>query len=253
MILTSSQKMSEAAPGKPPRHVAIIMDGNGRWAAKRHLPRAAGHRQGVEAVRVIVRAAGELGIEYLTLYGFSSENWKRPPEEVNDLMGLLRLFIRRDLAELHRNGVKVSVIGDRHHLDADIVTLIEEAEALTCANDRLKLVIAFNYGGQNEIAAAARRMAREAVAGRLDPETITPEMVSGFLDTAGVPDPDLIIRTSGEKRLSNFLIWQSAYSELVFADALWPDFSPDCLKEAVVEYQRRQRRFGALAPDGTNE
>lgn len=249
-MLTSSQKMSDVAPGKPPRHVAIIMDGNGRWAAKRHLPRAAGHRQGVETVRVIVRAAGDLGIEYLTLYGFSSENWKRPVEEVNDLMGLLRLFIRRDLAELHQNGVRVRVIGDRDHLDADIVALIDEAEALTRDNDKLKLVIAFNYGGQNEIASAARRMAYEVKAGRLDPEAITPETVSGFLDTAGLPDPDLIIRTSGEKRLSNFLIWQSAYSELVFTDAFWPDFTPDCLRDAVAEYQRRSRRFGAVGePD----
>ena len=246
MTLTSGQKMSEALPGKPPRHVAIIMDGNGRWAARRHLPRAAGHRQGVEAVRVIVRAAGNLGIEYLTLYGFSSENWKRPPEEVNDLMGLLRFFIRRDLAELHQNGVQVRVIGDRDHLDADIVALINEAEALTSKNDRLKLQIAFNYGGQNEITSAMRRIAQEVKAGRLEPEAIAPETVSGFLDTAGVPDPDLIIRTSGEKRLSNFLIWQGAYSELVFADALWPDFTPDRLREAVDEYQRRTRRFGGL-------
>ncbi|MFN4355570.1 isoprenyl transferase [Parvibaculum sp.] len=246
MTLTSGQKMSEAAPGKLPRHVAIIMDGNGRWAAKRHLPRVAGHRQGVEAVRVIVRAAGEIGIEYLTLYGFSSENWKRPAEEVSDLMGLLRLFIRRDLAELHQNGVQVRVIGDRDHLDADIVALIDEAEALTRENSRLKLQIAFNYGGQNEITSAMRRIAREVKAGNLDPEMITPEIVSGFLDTAGIPDPDLIIRTSGEKRLSNFLIWQGAYSELVFSDALWPDFTPERLREAVDEYCSRSRRFGGL-------
>ena len=252
MTLTSGQKMSEVVPGKMPRHVAIIMDGNGRWAAKRHLPRAAGHRQGVEAVRVIVRAAGELGIEYLTLYGFSSENWKRPAEEVSDLMGLLRLFIRRDLAELHQNGVHVRIIGDRDHLDADIVAMIDEAEALTSQNDRLKLQIAFNYGGQNEIASAVRRLAREVRAGKLEPDAITPETIAGFLDTAGIPDPDLIIRTSGEKRLSNFLIWQGAYSELVFSDALWPDFTPERLREAVEEYQRRSRRFGGLAPSDQN-
>ena len=250
MTLTSGQKMSEVAPGTMPRHVAIIMDGNGRWAAKRHLPRAAGHRQGVEAVRVIVRAAGDLGIEYLTLYGFSSENWKRPAEEVSDLMGLLRLFIRRDLAELHQNGVHVRVIGDRDHLDADIVAMIDEAEVLTSQNDRLKLQIAFNYGGQNEIASAVRRVAQEVKAGTLDPAMITPETIAGFLDTAGIPDPDLIIRTSGEKRLSNFLIWQGAYSELVFSDALWPDFSPDRLREAVEEYLQRSRRFGGLDPAG---
>ena len=226
------------------------MDGNGRWAAQRHLPRAAGHRQGVEAVRVIVRAAGELGIEYLTLYGFSSENWKRPADEVNDLMGLLRLYIRRDLAELHQNGVRIRIIGERDHLEADIVALIEEAEALTRNNARLQLVIAFNYGGQNEIASAVRKIAREVKAGRIEPDEITPDTVARFLDTAGVPDPDLIIRTSGEKRLSNFLIWQSAYSELVFSEALWPDFTPDRLREAIAEYDRRERRFGGRSASG---
>ena len=250
MTLSSGQTMSDAAPGRPPRHVAIIMDGNGRWAAKRHLPRAAGHRQGVEAVRIIVRAAGELGIEYLTLYGFSSENWKRPADEVNDLMGLLRLYIRRDLAELHQNGVRIRIIGERGHLEADIVALIEEAEALTRNNARLQLVIAFNYGGQNEIASAVRKIAREVKAGRIEPDEITPDTVARFLDTAGVPDPDLIIRTSGEKRLSNFLIWQSAYSELVFSEALWPDFTPDRLREAIAEYDRRERRFGGRSASG---
>ncbi|MDR3500104.1 MAG: isoprenyl transferase [Parvibaculum sp.] len=230
-----------------PRHVAIIMDGNRRWAAKRLLPRQIGHRQGVEAVRVITRAAGEMGIRYLTLYGFSSENWKRPADEVSDLMGLLRLFIRRDLAELHQNGVQVRIIGEREHLEADIVALIDEAETLTRDNANLKLMIAFNYGGQNEITSAVRRIAREVKAGRFDPDAITPETVAAHLDTAGVPDPDLIIRTSGEKRLSNFLIWQSAYAELVFTDVLWPDFTPDRLKEAVAEFKLRDRRFGAVA------
>ncbi|MDO8840541.1 MAG: isoprenyl transferase [Parvibaculum sp.] len=248
-MLKSSQSMSEPAHGALPRHVAIIMDGNGRWAAKRHLPRVAGHRQGVETVRIIVRAAGELGIEYLTLYGFSSENWKRPPEEVSDLMGLLRFFIRRDLAELHQNGVQVRVIGERDHLEADIVALIDEAETLTRDNRKLRLMIAFNYGGQSEITSAMRRIAREVQLGRIDPEAITPETVAAHLDTAGVPDPDLIIRTSGEMRLSNFLLWQSAYSELVFADALWPDFTPDALRAAIDEYRRRNRRFGAVDPD----
>ena len=247
-MLTSDQMASDARPEETPRHIAIIMDGNGRWAAKRHLPRKVGHRQGVEAVRVIVRAAGEMGVEYLTLYGFSSENWKRPAEEVSDLMGLLRLFIRRDLAELHQNGVQVRIIGERNHLERDIVTLIEEAEALTRNNGRLKLIIAFNYGGQNEITSAVRRIAREVKAGTLDPEAITPETVAAHLDTAGVPNPDLVIRTSGEKRLSNFLIWQSAYAELVFTDVYWPDFTPERLKEAVAEYHLRERRFGAVAP-----
>jgi undecaprenyl diphosphate synthase len=249
MMSTSDQSMSLSeveATSEMPRHVAIIMDGNRRWAAKRHLPRQIGHRQGVEAVRVITRAAGEMGIRYLTLYGFSSENWKRPADEVSDLMGLLRLFIRRDLAELHQNGVQVRIIGEREHLEADIVSLIEEAETLTRDNGNLKLMIAFNYGGQNEITSAVRRIAREVKAGRIDPEGIAPETVAAHLDTAGVPDPDLIIRTSGEKRLSNFLIWQSAYAELVFTDVFWPDFTPERLKEAVAEYKLRDRRFGAV-------
>jgi undecaprenyl diphosphate synthase len=241
------QPASEADVGSMPRHVAIIMDGNRRWAARRHLPRQLGHRQGVEAVRVITRAAGEMGIEYLTLYGFSSENWNRPADEVSDLMGLLKLFIRRDLAELHQNGVQVRIIGDREHLEADIVALIAEAETLTRENTRLKLIIAFNYGGQNEITSAVRRIAQDVKAGRLDPEAISQETVASRLDTAGVPDPDLVIRTSGEKRLSNFLLWQSAYAELVFSDVFWPDFSPDCLREAIAEFKRRDRRFGAVA------
>ncbi len=246
MMLTSKQNDSETASQAVPRHVAIIMDGNGRWAAKRHLPRAAGHRQGVEAVRVIVRAASDIGIEYLTLYSFSSENWNRPPEEVNDLMGLLRLFIRRDLAELHRNGVNIRIIGDRTHLDPDLVSLIDEAETLTRANTRLRLIIAFNYGGKNEIACAMRRIAQEVEAGKLRASEITPDTVSAYLDTAGIPDPDLVIRTSGEKRLSNFLIWQSAYSELLFDDVFWPDFTPDHLRAAIAEFNGRQRRFGAV-------
>ncbi len=246
MTWTSDQLVSDSEAIEAPRHVAVIMDGNGRWAAQRHLPRKVGHRQGVEAVRVIVRAAGEMGIRYLTLYGFSSENWKRPAQEVSDLMSLLRLFIRKDLAELHRNGVQVRIIGERDHLEPDIIALIEEAEALTRANDRLKLIIAFNYGGQNEIAAAVRRIAHEVKAGRLAPDAITPEVVAAHLDTAGVPNPDLVIRTSGEKRLSNFLIWQSAYSELVFTDVYWPDFTPERLREAVAEYNLRERRFGAV-------
>ena len=246
MMLTSRQSDSETASQVVPRHVAIIMDGNGRWAAKRHLPRAAGHRQGVEAVRVIVRAAADIGIEYLTLYSFSSENWNRPPEEVNDLMGLLRFFIRRDLAELHRNGVNIRIIGERDHLDADLVSLIDEAETLTKNNSKLRLLIAFNYGGKNEIASAMRRIATEVEAGRLSAGDITPDTISAYLDTAGIPDPDLVIRTSGEKRLSNFLIWQSAYSELLFDDVFWPDFTPDHLRAAIAEFNGRQRRFGAV-------
>jgi undecaprenyl diphosphate synthase len=248
MMWTPDKPATDAQAAGVPRHVAIIMDGNRRWAAKRHLPRQVGHRQGVEAVRVITRAAGEMGIRYLTLYGFSSENWNRPADEVSDLMGLLKLFIRRDLAELHHNGVQVRIIGGRDDLEPDIVSLIEEAETLTRANDKLKLMIAFNYGGQNEITDAVRRIAREVKAGRLDPEAISQDTVAAHLDTAGVPDPDLVIRTSGEKRLSNFLLWQSAYAEFVFTDVLWPDFSPARLQEAIAEFNLRDRRFGAVAP-----
>jgi undecaprenyl diphosphate synthase len=234
----------DSAHAPAPRHVAIIMDGNGRWAAKRHLPRKLGHKAGVEAVRKIVRDAGELGVEYLTLYGFSSENWKRPPEEVGDLMELLRYFIRKDLAELHQNGVNIRIIGDREGLEPDILKMIDEAQELTAGNSRLKLIIAFNYGGQSEITNAVRRLAEKAKRGELDPADITPETVEAHLDTAGVPSPDLVIRTSGEKRLSNFLIWQSAYAELVFTDVFWPDFSRKDLEAAFREYQSRERRFG---------
>ncbi len=229
---------------KPPRHIAIVMDGNRRWAAKRHMPKKLGHRAGVDAVRNIVRAAGELGVSYLTLFGFSSENWNRGPEEVSDLMGLLRLFIRRDLAELHQNGVQVHIIGEREHLDPDIISLITEAEALTADNTELYLTIAFNYGGQSEIAAAVRRIAKKVAEGEIAVENITPKTIEAHLDTAGIPDPDLVIRTSGEMRLSNFLLWQSAYSEFVFTDVLWPDFNKETLEAAVQEYQARERRFG---------
>ena len=229
----------------PPRHVAIIMDGNGRWAKAHHLPRGMGHRQGVEAMRGVTRAAPDLGIEYLTLYSFSSENWSRPADEVSDLMGLLRRFVQNDLAELDANGVRVKVIGARTGLAPDIAGLIEEAEGRTCKNGRLKLQIAFNYGGQDEIVAAAKAVAAKVAAGQIRCEDVTKELFAGHLTTAGIPDPDLIIRTSGEQRLSNFLIWQSAYAEFVFIDALWPDFSKAHLMRAIDEYHRRDRRFGA--------
>jgi undecaprenyl diphosphate synthase len=229
-----------------PRHVAIIMDGNGRWAKARMLPRVMGHRAGVAAVRTTVRAAADLGLEYLTLYGFSSENWKRPKTEVNDLMGLLRMYIRDDLEELHRNGVQVRVIGAKTHLEGDIIQLIEEAQARTRDNTKLKLVIAFNYGGQDEIVEAARRIAEDAAAGKLAPQDLTREIFASYLATAGIPDPDLVIRTSGERRLSNFLIWQTAYSEFVFTDTLWPDFTKAHLVAAIDEFKGRDRRFGGL-------
>ena len=230
-----------------PRHVAIIMDGNGRWAAARGLPRREGHRRGVEALRQTVRAAGEIGVQILTIFSFSAENWSRPVSEIRDLMGLLRLFIRHDLADLNRNNVRVRIIGERVGLDPDILRLLEEAEELTRGNDGLTLVVAFNYGARQEIAKAARRIAEEAAAGRLDPASVTIETVARFLDAPDVPDPDLIIRTSGELRLSNFLLWQAAYSELVFVPTYWPDFDRAALDNAIAEFCRRERRFGGLA------
>jgi undecaprenyl diphosphate synthase len=240
------QELSESF-GRQPRHVAIIMDGNGRWAHERSLPRSAGHRQGVEAVRRAVRAALELGIEYLTIYSFSAENWSRPAEEVSDLLGLLRRFIQRDVAELHGAGVKVRVIGERTDLSSDIAPLIEQTERLTRDNTKLTLVVAFNYGSRQEIARAARSLAEEVKAGRLRPDEITPEAIARSLYASDVPDPDLLIRTSGEQRLSNFLLWQCAYSEFVFVPEHWPDFSREILERALTEYRSRERRFGGLS------
>jgi undecaprenyl diphosphate synthase len=229
-----------------PRHVAIIMDGNGRWASARGLPRGEGHRRGVEALRKTVRAAGEMGIRFLTIFSFSAENWSRPPSEIRDLMGLLRRFIRNDLAELHQNGVKVRVIGERCDLDADIRRLLEEAEELTKNNTGLTLVVAFNYGARQEIARAAARLASLVKDGVLDPSAIDADLIGQNLDAPDLPDPDLIIRTSGEQRLSNFLLWQAAYSELVFVPTYWPDFDRTALEGAIAEYHRRERRFGGL-------
>jgi undecaprenyl diphosphate synthase len=235
------------APFKAPRHVAIIMDGNGRWAASRGLPRVEGHRRGVEALRRAVRAAGEIGIEFVTIFSFSAENWSRPASEVHELMGLLRRFIRNDLAELHQKNVRVRVIGERQTLDPEIGRLLVEAEELTKSNDGLTLLVAFNYGARQEIARAARRIAEDAMKGRLEPAAVTPDTVARFLDAPDVPDPDLIIRTSGEQRLSNFLLWQAAYSELVFMPIYWPDFDRAALEAAIREYQQRERRFGGLS------
>jgi undecaprenyl diphosphate synthase len=232
--------------GEVPRHVGIIMDGNGRWAAARGLPRVEGHRRGVEALRKTVRAAGDIGIRCLTIFSFSSENWQRPASEVRDLMGLLRLFIRKDLAELHGNGVRVRVIGERADLDPDIRRLLEEAEELTRDNTNLLLVVAFNYGGRDEIARAVRRIATDVAAGKLAPAAITEQLIAQHLDAPEIADPDLIIRTSGEQRLSNFLLWQAAYSELVFTPLYWPDFDRAALQSAIEEYRRRERRFGGL-------
>ena len=245
MAETSAQPIWQEQP--LPRHVAIIMDGNGRWAAARGLPRAIGHRMGVEAVRRTIKASIEIGIEYLTLYSFSSENWSRPPREVDDLMGLMKRFIRRDLAEMHASGVHLQVIGERNGIDGELLSLIEEAEQLTRANSTLNLVIAFNYGARDEIVAAARKLACAVRNGEIAPEEITAAAVDRALATNGIPDPELLIRTSGEQRLSNFLLWQSAYTEFVFLGAHWPAFNKELLLEAVHEYQSRDRRFGGLS------
>jgi undecaprenyl diphosphate synthase len=220
------------------------MDGNGRWAKLRGLPRTAGHRRGVEAVRETVKASVDLGIAYLTLYGFSSENWNRPPPEVDDLMGLLRFYLRSEIADLHRQGVRLRSIGDRARLAPDIVRLIEEAEERTRGNVKLNLTIALSYGGRNEILRAMRMIAEDVAAGRLAADAVDEEALEERLFTLGLPDPDLVIRTSGEQRISNFLLWQSAYSELVFDDCLWPDFGRENLRRAVEEFRRRERRYG---------
>jgi undecaprenyl diphosphate synthase len=233
------------APSPPPVHVAIIMDGNGRWAKQRSLPRIAGHRRGAEAVRRAVTAAGEFGIAYLTLFGFSSENWKRPAGEVDDLMGLLRHYIRAEIAELHTKGVRMRVIGDRARLPGDIITLIDNAEALTAANTGLRLTIALSYGGRAEIARAARDIAAAVKSGEIAPEQVDETLFARHLLTADIPDPDLVIRTSGEQRISNFLLWQTAYSELVFIDTLWPDFGKADFEKALRDYHGRERRYGA--------
>jgi len=230
-----------------PAHVAIIMDGNGRWAKARGLPRLAGHRAGVEALRQTVRAAGDIGIPWLTVYAFSSENWSRPKSEVSDLLGLLKLFIRRDLAELHQTGVRVRVIGERSGLQRDIRMLLEEAEALTVNNTAMTLVIAFNYGGRDEIVRAVRTIAEKVARQEIAPDAITQDTIAAALDTADIPDPDLVIRTSGEMRLSNFLLWQAAYSELVFLPCYWPDFGRDMFVDALRQYAARERRFGGLS------
>jgi undecaprenyl diphosphate synthase len=237
---------SANAPFKAPRHVAIIMDGNGRWAAARGLPRAEGHRRGVEALRRTIRAAGDIGIEFVTIFSFSAENWSRPVSEVRELMGLLRRFIRNDLAELHQSNVRVRIIGERQSLDPEIERLLVEAEELTKNNNGLTLVVAFNYGARQEIARAAQRVAEQVAQGKLAPAAITVETIGRCLDAPDVPDPDLIIRTSGEQRLSNFLLWQAAYSELVFVPIYWPDFDRAALEAAIREYQQRERRFGGL-------
>jgi len=230
----------------PPRHVAIIMDGNGRWAKARGLPRAMGHKEGVEALRRAVEASRDLGIGHLSVYAFSTENWNRPQAEIDALFDLLRLFVKRDLARLHKDGVRIRIIGSREGLNADILELIDEAVELTKGNTGLTLNIAFNYGGRGEIVAAVKDIARAVQEGRLKPEQIDEAMISRMIWTAESPDPDLVIRTSGELRLSNFLLWSGAYAELMFMDLWWPDFNRESMEKAIDAFRRRDRRFGGL-------
>jgi len=245
-VQDASESTAVAVGDRVPAHVAIIMDGNGRWAQGRGLPRTEGHRRGMETVRRIIRHASHRGIGHLTLYSFSSENWSRPAEEVGFLMGLLKFFIRRDLAELHAENVRIRVIGEREGLASDIAALLDEAEGLTRNNTGLTVVIAFNYGSRIEIAGAVRRLVADVAAGRVAIEDIDPAAVSSRLLTADIPDPDVVIRTSGEQRLSNFLLWQAAYSELVFVPVHWPDFDEASFDGAIEEYNGRERRFGGV-------
>ena len=241
--MSTASLPATADPTSGPRHVAIIMDGNGRWAKARGLPRVAGHRRGADAVRRVVRGAAELGIPVLTLFAFSTENWTRPADEVNDLMGLLRHYLRNELEELHKNGARLRVIGNRAGLATDIVRDIAEAEKMTHANSRIDVNICINYGARDEILQATRNLARRVAAGELAADGIDEARFEQELLTAGVPDPDLLIRTIGEQRISNFLLWQCAYAELVFVDTLWPDFGKVHLDQAIAEFRRRERRY----------
>ncbi|MFT3965499.1 MAG: isoprenyl transferase [Sphingobium sp.] len=255
MILSRARLRGKTAPapelaapegGIVPRHVAIIMDGNGRWAAKRKLPRFAGHKAGADAVRKVARAARDMGIECLTLYAFSSENWKRPEQEIADLTGLLKHFIASDLDEFHARNTRLRIIGDYRAFEASAVRMIEDALERTAGNDGSTIAIALNYGSQNELTRAAQALARRVAAGELSPDAITAEAIAAELDTAGLPPLDLLIRTSGELRLSNFLLWQAAYAELYFTDTLWPDFDAEALRAACASFSGRQRRYGGL-------
>jgi len=244
--MSTASLPANADPTPGPNHVAIIMDGNGRWAKARGLPRVAGHRRGADAVRRVVRGAGELGIPVLTLFAFSTENWTRPADEVNDLMGLLRHYLRNELDELHKNGAKLRVIGNREGLAADIVRDISDAENMTRSNSRIDVNICINYGARAEILQATRSLARQVATGELSADHIDEDCFESELLTSGVPDPDLLIRTSGEQRISNFMLWQCAYAELVFVDTLWPDFGKEHLEQAIAEFRRRERRYGGV-------
>lgn len=232
-----------------PLHVAIVMDGNGRWAKRRGLPRQVGHPKGVDAIRRVVEAAPDQGVRYLTLYAFSTENWRRPAGEVAEVMRLLKLYVNSDLDKLAREGVKVRILGRRAGLPADVAEIVERAERQTAHNDKFFLQVAFNYGGRADIIDAARALAAEAAAGAVAPEDITEDMLQSRLSTGGIPDPDLVIRTSGEQRLSNFLLWETAYSEFVFQDVLWPDYDAEHLRIAIEEFKKRERRYGGAVAD----
>jgi undecaprenyl diphosphate synthase len=246
-LVRSEPVIRVAAQAAPPQHVAIIMDGNRRWARSRGMPPTYGHRRGAEAVKRVVEGCIKEGIRYLTLFAFSSENWQRPASEVSDLMDLLRAYFRRELSELVQNGIQLRVIGERAGMPDDIRSLIEETETLSRDNERIIVVMALNYGSRREITEAARSLAREVQAGLLDPVEIDEQLLAEHLGTADIPDPDLLIRTSGEQRISNFLLWQLAYTELVFLPFSWPDFSEEHLRDALREYHRRERRYGASA------
>jgi undecaprenyl diphosphate synthase len=246
-VLPDAAKPGDVATLRaPPRHVAIIMDGNGRWAKARGLPRALGHKEGVEALRRAVEASRDLGLTHLSVYAFSTENWNRPPAEIDALFDLLRVFVRRDLARLHRDGVRIRIIGSREGLGEDILELIDEAVEKTRENTRLTLNIAFNYGGRAEIVSAMQVIAKDIEAGRIRAADVNEALVARMLWTADSPDPDLVIRTSGELRLSNFLLWSGAYAELMFMDLWWPDFTRESLEKAIDAFRRRDRRFGGL-------
>jgi undecaprenyl diphosphate synthase len=233
-----------SARDRVPRHVAIIMDGNGRWAQQRGLPRVAGHKAGAEALRKVLTAAAEHGVEVLTIYAFSSENWRRSAEEISDLTGLMRYYLERELASLHKEGVRLRLIGDYAAFGPDLVDRLERAVEHTAGNRRLTLVVALNYGSRAELAATARRLALKAVAGEIEPDSIDEAAIAGELQTRGLPELDLLIRTSGEERLSNFLLWQAAYAELMFVDTLWPDFDEPAFSSAIERFAARERRFG---------
>jgi undecaprenyl diphosphate synthase len=242
---TASLKTSDRVPS--PTHVAIIMDGNGRWAHARGLPRIEGHRRGAESVRAAVRAASQSDVQYLTLFGFSSENWKRPADEVHDLMGLLKYYLRKEIVELHKNNVRFRVIGNRDALGSDIVALINEAELHTEGNTGLTLLLALSYGGRDDITTAVQTIAKRIADGEISPDDVNEQLITDNLATRDVPPPDLLIRTSGEQRISNFLLWQMAYTEFMFLDCHWPEFDEHQFNEALNAFQNRERRFGAIS------